>query len=121
MVNELKPIRMAADHDAAMAEIARLWGAPRNTPQGDRLELLVMLVEAYELNHPQDPLDPIEAIRFRMEQLGITRRDLEPMIGTSSRVSEIMSGKRSLTIGMIRRLRDGLGISADILIGQEQL
>ena len=100
-----------------MAEIERLWGAKIGTPEGDRLDVLATLVDAYETKHyPMDPPDPIEAIRFRMEQQGLTRKELESMIGMRGRVSEVLNGKRSLTIEMIRRLRDGLGISADILI-----
>jgi HTH-type transcriptional regulator/antitoxin HigA len=117
MTNDLKPIRTEADHDAAMTEIERLWGAKSGTPEGDRLDVLATLVEAYEAKHdPMDPPDPIDAIRFRMEQQGLTRRALEPMIGTRARVSEVMSGRRRLTLEMVRRLHDGLGISADILI-----
>lgn len=117
MASELKPIRTQADHEAAMAEIERLWGAKIGTPEGDRLDVLATLVDAYETKHyPMDPPDPIEAIRFRMEQQGLTRKELESMIGMRGRVSEVLNGKRSLTIEMIRRLRDGLGISADILI-----
>jgi HTH-type transcriptional regulator/antitoxin HigA len=117
MANELRPIRTEADYDAAMAEIEHLWGAKNDTPKGDRLDVLVTLVEAYEAKHyPMDPPDPIEAIRFRMEQQGLTRKDLEPMIGTRNRIAEVLNRKRSLSIDMIRRLHDGLGISADILI-----
>ena len=117
MASELKPIRTQADHEAAMAEIERLWGAKIGTPEGDRLDVLATLVDAYEAKHyPMDPPDPIEAIRFRMEQQGLTRKELESMIGMRGRVSEVLNGKRSLTIEMIRRLHDGLGISADILI-----
>ncbi|WP_454887388.1 helix-turn-helix domain-containing protein [Sphingomonas oryzagri] len=100
-----------------MADIENLWGAKSGTPEGDRLDVLVTLVEAYEAKHyPMDPPDPIEAIRFRMEQQGLTRKDLEPMIGTRNRIAEVLNRKRSLSIEMIRRLHDGLGISADILI-----
>jgi HTH-type transcriptional regulator/antitoxin HigA len=117
MAHELKPIRTEADYDAAMAEIEGLWGATSGTPNGDRLDILATLVEAYEVKHyPMDPPDPIEAIRFRMEQQGLTRKDLEPMIGTRNRIAEVLNRKRSLSIEMIRRLHDGLGISADILI-----
>ncbi len=117
MTNELKPIRTEADHAAAMEEVERLWGAKSGTPEGDRLDVLVTLIDAFEAAHyPMDPPDPIEAIRFRMEQQGITRKELEPMIGGRGRVSEVMSRKRNLTIDMIRRLHDGLGISADVLI-----
>ncbi len=117
MAHELKPIRTEADYDAAMADIENLWGAKSGTPEGDRLDVLVTLVEAYEAKHyPMNPPDPIEAIRFRMEQQGLTRKDLEPMIGTRNRIAEVLNRKRSLSIEMIRRLHDGLGISADILI-----
>jgi HTH-type transcriptional regulator/antitoxin HigA len=101
----------------AMAEIECLWGAKSGTPKGDRLDVLATLVEAYEAKHyPMDPPDPIDAILFRMEQQGLTRKQLEPMIGTRARVSEVLNGRRSLTIEMIRRLHEGLGIPADILI-----
>ncbi len=117
MASGLKPIKTEADYDAAMAEVAALWGSRSGTPDGDRLDILATLIEAYEVRcYAMDAPTPIEAILFRMEQQGLSRRDLEPMIGTHSRVSEILSGKRSLTIAMIRRLREGLGISADILI-----
>ena len=117
MKNELKPIRTEADHERAMTEVERLWGAKSGTPEGDRLDVLVTLVEAYEKEaYPFDPPDPIEAIQFRMEQLGLSRRDLEPFIGSRARVAEVMNRKRGLSIDMIRRLNDGLGISADILI-----
>ncbi len=117
MANELKPIRTEADHEAAMAEIEHLWGSKSGTPDGDRLDILVTLVAAYENRFPMNAPDPVEAIRTRMTKQGLSRRDLEPMIGSAARVSEILSGKRSLTVGMIRRLRNDLGISADILIG----
>lgn len=117
MKNELKPIRTEADHDAALAEIERLWGSPTGTPNGDRLDVLATLVDVYETQtYTMDPPDPIEAIQFRMEQLGLTRKDLEPLIGTRARVTEVMNRKRGLSIDMIRRLQQQLGISADILI-----
>jgi HTH-type transcriptional regulator/antitoxin HigA len=117
MANNLRPIRTEADYEVAMVEIERLWGAKIGTPRGDRLDVLATLVEAYEAKHyPMDPPDPIDAIRFRMEQQGLTRKALEPMIGTRARVSEVMNGRRSLTIEMIRRLHDSLDISADVLI-----
>jgi len=118
MKGELKPIRTKADYEQALAEIERLWGAKSGTPKGDRLDVLATLIDAYESEHfPMDPPDPIEAIKFRMEQQGLTRRDLEPLIGTRTRVAEVLNGKRSLSIAMIRRLHDGLGISAEVLIG----
>ncbi|WP_353430120.1 helix-turn-helix domain-containing protein [Paracoccus denitrificans] len=117
MATELKPIRTEADYDAALAEVERLWGAKSGTPEGDRLDVLATLIEVYEeKHHPMDPPDPIEAIRFRMEQQGLTRRDLEPMIGPRNRVADVLNRKRGLSIDMIRQLHDHLGISAEVLI-----
>jgi HTH-type transcriptional regulator/antitoxin HigA len=117
MRNELKPIHTEADHNKALAEVERLWGAKLGTPDGDRLDILVTLIEAYEdKNYPMDPPDPIEAIKYRMEQQGLTRKDLEPLIGTRTRVAEVLNGKRNLSIAMIRNLHEKLGISAEILI-----
>ena len=117
MAAELKPIRSDADHAAALEEVERLWGAPVGTPEGDRLDVLATLIEAYEeRHHPIDPPDPIEAILFRMEAQGFTRKDLEPFIGSRARVSEVLNRQRGLSIEMIRRLHEGLGISAEVLI-----
>jgi HTH-type transcriptional regulator/antitoxin HigA len=117
MATEVKPIRSGADHESALCKIAKLWGAKVGTPEGDRLDVLVTLVDAYETEHyPMDPPDPIEAIKFRMEQLGLTRRDLEGIIGTRTRIAEVFNRKRNLSIGMIMRLNARLGISADALI-----
>lgn len=117
MATELKPIRTEADYDAALAEVERLWGAKSGTPDGDRLDVLATLIEVYEeKHHPMDPPDPIEAIRFRMEQQGLTRKDLEPMIGPRNRVADVLNRKRGLSIEMIRQLHDHLGISAEVLI-----
>jgi HTH-type transcriptional regulator/antitoxin HigA len=117
MATELKPIRSAADYEAALAEVGRLWGSKAGTPKGDRLDVLVTLIDAYEGAHfPFDRPDPIEAIKYRMEQMGLTRKDLEPLIGSRVRVAEVLNRKRSLSIEMIRRLNDQLGIPADILI-----
>lgn len=117
MAGDVKPIRTRNDHAAALAEIERLWGAKRGTPDGDRLDVLATLVDAHEAERfPMDPPDPIEAIKFRMEQQGLTRKDLEPLIGTRTRVAEVLNRKRSLSIGMIRRLHRALGIPADVLI-----
>ena len=117
MTGELKPVRTEADYKRALAEVGRLWGAKRGTPEGDRLDILATLIDAYETEHyPMDPPDPVEAIKFRMEQQGLSRKDLEPLIGTRTRVAEILNRKRSLSIGMIRRLHDHLGISAEVLI-----
>ena len=117
MAVEINPIRSEHDYEATLAEIERLWGAKAGTPEGDRLDILATLVDAYENEHfPIDPPDPIEAIKFRMEQQGLTRRDLESILGTRARVAEVLNRKRDLSIGMIRRLHDRLGISAEVLI-----
>ncbi len=114
---EIKPIRTLADYEAALAEVERLWGAEPGTPEGDRFEVLFTLVEAYEEQHyPILPPDPVEAIKYYMESRGLDRRDLEPYIGPSGRVSEVLSHKRPLTLAMIRRLHAGLGIPAEVLI-----
>lgn len=117
MTRELKPIRTKADYKAALAEIEALWGAKSGTPRGDRLDVLATLIDAYEAEHlPIDPPDPIDAIKFRMEQQGLTRRDLEELIGTRTRIAEVLNRKRALSIGMIRRLHEKLGIAAEVLI-----
>jgi len=117
MTNELKPIRTKVDYKKALREIARLWGAKSGTPEGDRLDVLATLIDAFEAEHyPMEPPDPVEAIKFRMEQQGLSRKDLEPLIGTRTRVAEVLNRKRGLSIGMIRRLHDRLGISAEVLI-----
>ncbi|SRR6266851_523219 len=117
MKNNVKPVRTKKDHEAALAEVERLWGAKLGTPEGDRLDVLATLIDAYEAaRFPIDPPDPVEAIKFRMEQQGLTRKDLQPLIGTRTRVAEVLNRKRSLSIGMIRRLHQALGISAEVLI-----
>jgi HTH-type transcriptional regulator/antitoxin HigA len=117
MKSDVKPIRTKKDYEAALAEVERLWGAKSGTPAGDRLDVLATLIDAYEGKHyPMDPPDPIEAIKFRMEQQGLTRRDLEPLIGTRTRVAEVLNRRRGLSIAMIRRLHRALGISAEVLI-----
>jgi HTH-type transcriptional regulator/antitoxin HigA len=114
---DIKPIKTDADYRAALKEIEGLMTAKLNTPEGDRLDVLVTLVEAYEAKHyPIDLPDPVEAIKFRMEQAGLTVKDLEPYIGRSNRVYEILNGKRPLTLGMIWKLNQGLGIPAESLI-----
>ena len=115
---EIKPIRTKADYRAALKEIEALMSAGPRTPEGERLDVLVTLVEAWERKHvPMDPPDPIDAIQFRMEQSGLTPKDLVPMIGRLNRVYEVLSRKRPLTLEMIRRLHEGLGIPAESLIG----
>jgi HTH-type transcriptional regulator / antitoxin HigA len=117
----LKPIRTKADYQEALSEVERRWGAKSGTREGNRLDVLATLIDAYEAEHyPMEPPDPVEAIKFRMEQQGLSRKDLEPFIGTRTRVAEVLNRKRSLSIGMIRRLHKHLGISAEVLIRPTQ-
>lgn len=117
-MTSIRPIRTEADHAAALARAEELWGAPDGSAAADELDVWVTLIDAWETaNEPIPPPDPVEAIRFRIEQLGLTRKDLEPLLGSRSRVSEVLSGKRGLSLAMIRRLRDELGLSADVLVG----
>ncbi|MCI0615995.1 transcriptional regulator [bacterium] len=114
---DIRPIKTEADYQAALEEIERLFDAIPGTPDGDRLEVLTTLVEAYEEQHHPIPLpDPIEAINYHLESRGLSDRDLELYIGNSALVTEILSRIRPLSIDMIRRLHSGLGISADVLI-----
>lgn len=114
---DIKPIKNKRDYRRALKEIDKFMDARPNTPAGDRLDVLATLVSAWEeKHHPIEAPDPVEAIRFAMEQRGLTRRDLEPYIGSRARVAEILNRKRSLTLGMIRRLHAGLGIPAEVLI-----
>lgn len=120
---EVNAIRTDADYRAALREVSALidLDPDRESPEGERLEVIGTLVQAYEAEHyPVDPPDPIEAIRFRMEQSGLGVRDLVPYIGPLNRVYEVLARKRPLTLHMIRRLNKGLGIPADVLIGQER-
>lgn len=117
MATELKPIRSKRTIRTRLLRSSVFGGRGAGTAKGDRLDVLATLIDAYEAKHyPMDPPDPIEAIQFRMEQLGLTRRDLEPLIGTRARVAEVMNRKRGLSIDMIRRLHEQLGISAETLI-----
>jgi HTH-type transcriptional regulator/antitoxin HigA len=114
---DIRPIKTETDYQAALEEIECLFDAAPDTPEGDRLEVLTTLVEAYEDKHYPIPLpDPIEAIKYYMESRGLSRRDLEPYIGNRGRVSEILNRRRPLSIEMIRQLHVGLGISAEVLI-----
>ena len=114
---EIQPIKKEKDYHATLREIESLLQAAPGTAEGDRLDVLTTLVEAYEDRHFRIPLpDPIEAIIYHMESRGLTRSDLEPYIGSRSRVSEILNRKRALTIDMIRKLHGGLGIPAEVLI-----
>lgn len=110
-------IKKDAEHKAALSRIEKLWGAAPGTPRGDELELLIHLVEAYEEEHHPIPLpDPVSAIRFRMEQQGLKAADLIPYIGSKSKVSEVLSGKRPLSLAMIRKLHAGLDIPLEVLV-----
>lgn len=113
---EIKPIRTEADYEAALREIERLFDAEPGTPEGDKLDVLATLVEAYEAKHYAIPTpDPVESIEYHMERLKLTRKNLEPYIGGPSRVSEILNRKRSLNMRMIRNLHQGLGIPLEVL------
>jgi HTH-type transcriptional regulator/antitoxin HigA len=114
---EIKPIRTKRDYERTLGEIERLWGAKEGTAEGDLLDVLATLVEAYERKQfPIDAPDPIEAIRFRLEQQGLDPRALVGVIGGRSRVYEVMQRKRGLSLAMIRRLNDHFGIPAEVLI-----
>jgi HTH-type transcriptional regulator/antitoxin HigA len=113
----VRPLRTADDHSAALSEIESLMSAEADTPAGDRLDVLVSLVEAWEAKHvPIDAPDPIAAIVFMMEQKGLSRRDLETAIGSRARVAEILNRRRALTLPMIRALSPLLGLPADVLV-----
>jgi HTH-type transcriptional regulator/antitoxin HigA len=114
---EIKPIRTQRDYKAALAEIERVFEGKPGTPDGDRLEILATLVEAFEArHHPIPPPDPVDAILYFMESRGLSRKDLEPYLGSRAKVSEVLNRKRPLSIDMIRRLHAGLGIPAEVLI-----
>ena len=115
----IKPIKTEADYRTALKEVESLMTAGPDTPEGERLDVLVTLIEAYEREHyPLELPDPIEAIKFVMEQRALTVKDLEPMIGRSNRVYEILNRKRPLTLKMIWKLHTDLGIPAESLIRQ---
>jgi len=117
----IRPIKTEADYETALAEVERLWEAEEGTPAGDKLDVLITLVEKWEeLHHPIGPPDPVEAILFYMEQKGLTRKDLEPFLGQRSRVADVLNRKRPLSLRMIRNLHDHLGIPAEILLRQPQ-
>jgi HTH-type transcriptional regulator/antitoxin HigA len=114
---EIKPIKTEQDYDQALAQIERLMDTVPGTPEGDQLDVLTTLVEAYETQHfPVPPPDPIEAILYYMDSRGLSRRDLEPYLGSRARVAEVLSRKRALSITMIRRLHQGLDIPLEVLI-----
>lgn len=114
---DLKPIKNDIDLDNALFEMEQLWGSEPDTKEGDRLEIIALLVNDYESKHyPISPPDPISAIQFRMEQEGLNRKDLERYIGSKGRVSEVLNGKRPLSLNMIKRLHSGLHIPLESLI-----
>jgi HTH-type transcriptional regulator / antitoxin HigA len=119
---QLKPIKTEVDYEEALAKIDELWEAESGSPEGDLLDVLTTLVEAYEeKNYPILPPDPVEAILHLMESQGLERRDLEPYLGSRARVSEVINRKRPLSLNMIRKLQAGLGISAEILVRPYEL
>jgi HTH-type transcriptional regulator/antitoxin HigA len=114
---DLKPIHTETDYEDAIKSLAALWGAPEGSPESDQLDVLATLIEKYEEQHfPMDLPDPVDAILFRMEQQGLSRKDLEPMLGTRGRVSEVLNRRRGMSIEMIRALHEGLKIPAEVLI-----
>jgi HTH-type transcriptional regulator/antitoxin HigA len=118
---DIHPIRNDRDHSRALKRLKKLWGARPGTPAAEELEVLATLIDWYEARrHAIDPPDPIDAILFRMEQMGLTRADLVEIIGSRARVSEVLNRRRSLTIAMISRIREKLGISADTLIRRQR-
>ena len=113
----LKPIRTADDYKQSMEMLAALWGAVEGSPESDQLDILATLIERYEAEQfPMDLPDPVDAILFRMEQQGLSRKDLEPMLGTRNRVSEVLNRRRGMSIEMIRALHEHLHIPAEVLI-----
>lgn len=119
---ELKPIKTKTEYKAALREIEVLFDAPEGTPQADKVEVLAMLVEKYEASHyPIAVPDPIDFLNYVMETRGLTRKDLEPYIGTGGRVAEVLNRTRPLTLAMIRRLSEGLDLPADVLIADYEL
>ena len=114
---QIKPIKTEKDYEVALKLIEKLWNAETNTPEGDTLEVLTTLVEAYEEKaHKILPPDPVEAIKFRMEQLGLSKTDIAPYLGGKNRVSEILRRKRKLTVNMMKKLHKGLEIPAESLL-----
>lgn len=119
---DIKPIRTKADYRAALKAVESLMGAKARSPDGDKLDVLVTLIEGYERQHfPMDLPDAVEAIKFRMEQQGLTPKDLEPLIGRSNRVYEVLNRRRGLTLAMIQKLHARLGIPAESLLKQTVL
>lgn len=114
---DVRPIKNEQDYTNAISRIELLWGSKKDTLEGDELDILVTLVESYEMIHyPIAPPDPVDAIKFRMAQMGMTNADMVKYLGSQSRVSEILNRKRSLTLGMIKSLYKGLKIPPEILL-----
>ena len=114
---EIKPIKTEQDYNTALKRIDKLWGSKKDTPSGDEFDLLVTLVESYEMKHyPIAPPDPIDAIKFRMEQMGMTNTDMVKYMGSQSKVSEVLNRKRRLSLKMIKSLYKGLKIPAEVLL-----
>ena len=114
---KIKPLKTTKDYKAALEHVQHLWNAEPDTPDGDDLEVLITLIEAFEEKHyPIDPPDPIEAIKFRMDQKGLRRVDLAPILGGKNRVSEVLQRKKPLTLKMIRNLHQKIGIPYESLI-----
>ncbi len=113
----IRPIKTEKDYNSAIERIEELWGSKKDTPDGDELDLLVTLVESYEMRYfPIAPPDPIDAIKFRMEQMGMSKEDMVKYLGSQSRVSEILNRKRKLTLKTVKSLYKGLKIPAEILL-----
>jgi HTH-type transcriptional regulator/antitoxin HigA len=113
----VSPVRDDASHKAALTEIDRLWGSDVDTPDGDRLDVLMTLVDAYErFRWPDEPIDPIDAIKARMENSGRTRKDFEKIVGSSGRASEVLNRRRHLTLAMIWQLVREWKMPADLLV-----
>ena len=122
MTMAIRPIRTKREHQAVLKEIEALWDAPEGSPRADRLEVLVLLVEAFERAHyPVSDPDPIDFLQHIMEARDLSRRDLEPFIGSRARVAEVLNRVRPLTLEMIRRLATGLKLPADVLVRDYRL
>lgn len=117
MITIQKPIRTEAEYDAALAELDRVWEAKMHTPEGDLKEVLVLLIDDYEnKHHPILPLSPLEAIKYQMEERGLSQQDVAPLFGGKNRVSEVLNGKRSLTLKMVREISKHLNIPPAVLL-----
>jgi len=114
---EIRPIKTEQDYNKSIKRIKELWGVKKNSPGGDEFDLLCTLVESYEMRHyPIAPPDPVDAIKFRMEQMGMQKSDLAKYLGSQSSVNDVLSRKRKLTLKMVKSLYKGLKIPAEILL-----